>query len=466
MYRQYQFYRHLVMITDAALTLAVLAGLVELRPFLPGREIHGGDPTPGPLVYAMVVFLWHTVLAITGVYELRIVPNLGRTMARFTAAHFFAVLILAGALYFSFRDVSRMLVIYFAALNYVVLALTRLATAAYLDLKSGGSSAASVVIVGASETGVLVARTIMEDHRAVFRVIGFVDEDPPRGLSLPAPIVGSFEELPDIIRDLGVNVVVMALQAGRLSETEALVFRLESLPVQVYLAPDMFKLHLVNSEVERFGNLALVGIREPVIRGPRRVAKRLMDLAVSLVVLIVTAPLFLIIWAAVRLDSPGPGIFGSERVGENGRVFRMYKFRTMVQGAEKLPPPMRGADEQGRPIYKSQDDPRVTRVGRFLRRTSLDELPQIFNVLKGEMSLVGPRPEQPFITESYEHWQWRRLLTPPGVTGWWQVSGRSDLPMHLNTQYDMYYVRNYSIALDLKILLKTIWVVLRKKGAY
>jgi exopolysaccharide biosynthesis polyprenyl glycosylphosphotransferase len=466
MYKQYQFYRRLLMFGDVILTVAVLVALVEIRPMLPGREIHGADPAPGPLVFGMAAFLWHTAFAFAGVYELQRIPNFGQMMGRFTFAHFFAVFTFAGALYFSFRDVSRMLVIYFSATDYVALAAIRLGLSAYLNMRSGGRPNASVLIVGASETGVLVARTILEDHQSVFRVVGFVDEESPHGLPLPAPIVGSFEEAPDIIRDEEIDVVVVALPAGRAPEAEAIIFRLESLPVKVYLVPDMLKLHLVNSDVERFGELVVVGIREPVIQGRRRISKRVLDLLLSVLVLIFTGPLFLLIWVAVRLDSSGRGIFASDRVGENGRVFKMYKFRTMVQGAEKLPPPALSADEKGRPIYKARDDPRVTRVGKFLRRTSLDELPQIFNVLKGDMSLVGPRPEQPFITETYEHWQWRRLSVPPGVTGWWQVSGRSELPMHLNTQYDMYYVRNYSIALDLKILLKTIGVVLKRKGAY
>jgi lipopolysaccharide/colanic/teichoic acid biosynthesis glycosyltransferase len=173
-----------------------------------------------------------------------------------------------------------------------------------------------------------------------------------------------------------------------------------------------------------------------------------------------------VIWVAIKLDSEGPGIFSALRVGEGGKTFKMYKFRTMIKGAEAAQPSVTQTDKQGRKIYKVKDDPRVTRVGGFLRKTSLDELPQLINVFKGEMSLVGPRPEQPFIAKEYEAWQWQRVLVPPGVTGWWQISGRSDLPMHLNTNYDVFYVRNYSILLDLKILFRTIAEVLRGKGAY
>jgi len=159
-------------------------------------------------------------------------------------------------------------------------------------------------------------------------------------------------------------------------------------------------------------------------------------------------------------------IFKQQRVGENGQLFWMYKFRTMVCGAEEAQRAVAVRGEDGKIVYKVRGDPRVTRVGRILRRTSLDELPQLFNVLKGEMSLVGPRPEQVFIVEQYEPLQRRRLAVPPGITGWWQISGRSDLPLHLNTQYDLFYIRNYSLLLDLRILWKTVAAVIRGKGAY
>ncbi|MGQ9668503.1 MAG: sugar transferase, partial [Anaerolineae bacterium] len=151
---------------------------------------------------------------------------------------------------------------------------------------------------------------------------------------------------------------------------------------------------------------------------------------------------------------------------ENGRPFLMYKFRTMVDGAEHQLSEVIQYTEDGKPIHKLPDDPRITRLGRFLRRSSLDELPQFFNVLKGEMSLVGPRPELPFIVEQYEPWQRRRLAVPPGITGWWQISGRADRPMHLHTEDDLYYIKNYSLWLDLHILIKTIGAVIRGRGAY
>ncbi|MCJ7432835.1 MAG: sugar transferase, partial [Anaerolineales bacterium] len=148
------------------------------------------------------------------------------------------------------------------------------------------------------------------------------------------------------------------------------------------------------------------------------------------------------------------------------RVFKMYKFRTMLKGAEKMQAQVSQTDDSGNLIHKHKDDPRVTRVGRILRRYSLDELPQFFNVLRGTMSLVGPRPEMPSLVKNYQPWQRKRFSIPQGMTGWWQIHGRSDKPMHLHTEDDLYYIQNYSIWLDIEILIKTGWVVLRGKGAY
>jgi lipopolysaccharide/colanic/teichoic acid biosynthesis glycosyltransferase len=144
----------------------------------------------------------------------------------------------------------------------------------------------------------------------------------------------------------------------------------------------------------------------------------------------------------------------------------MYKFRTMVKDAEKMQPMVQRLDADGNPVYKHPDDPRITRVGRVLRRLSIDEFPQLFNVLRGTMSLVGPRPEMPYLVEKYQSWQRKRFAVPQGATGWWQIHGRSDKPMHLHTEDDLYYVQNYSIWLDIKILVRTVWIVLRGKGAY
>jgi exopolysaccharide biosynthesis polyprenyl glycosylphosphotransferase len=466
MYKQYQKYKLFLMAADVVLTLVVFAMAVRLRPFLPGENLLPHEVVPDARIYLVVAFLWHMLFAMTGVYKLQRVPVFVQQISRFTASFALAVLMFAGLLFFSFREVSRLLIIYFAAADYVVLLALRYGLAKYLRYNHGRVQPASVLIAGAFDSGIALAETITREHGAVLRVAGFVDDRPPSDKRLPAPFLGTSKEIIQIVVRDKIDFVVIALPDSRSVEVESLIYSLEKLDVRVYLVPDVISLAVLNAEVERFGELVVIGIREPVIQGHRLVAKRVLDLSVSTVVLLFTWPLMVAIWIAIKLDSAGPALFVAERVGENGKIFRMYKFRTMSEGAASHQGEVITESAEGRKIYKVKDDPRITRVGRWLRRTSLDELPQLFNVFKGEMSLVGPRPEQPFIAEEYDHWQWQRLLVPPGVTGWWQVSGRSDLPMHLNTQYDIFYVRNFSILLDLKILLKTLAVVVQGKGAY
>ena len=195
-------------------------------------------------------------------------------------------------------------------------------------------------------------------------------------------------------------------------------------------------------------------------------SKRVFDLLFGSIALVVAFPLMAISALLVYLEDGWPVIFRQKRVGRKGQLFEIYKFRTMIKDAEQLVAGVGNRDVQGNLIHKIKDDPRVTRVGRLLRRFSLDELPQLFNVLGGTMSLVGPRPELPHVVEQYEPWQRQRFAVLPGMTGWWQINGRSDRPLHLHTEDDLYYIQHYSIRLDLQIILRTLWVILSGKGAY
>ena len=194
--------------------------------------------------------------------------------------------------------------------------------------------------------------------------------------------------------------------------------------------------------------------------------KRVFDLSVGLFALIFALPLMALSVLMVYLEDGSPVIFRQKRVGKNGYLFAMFKIRTMVKNAEQLQSQVQKRDLDGNLLHKTKDDPRVTRVGRVLRRFSIDELPQLFNVLAGTMSLVGPRPEIPYLADEYAPWQRKRFDVLPGMTGWWQISGRSNKPMHLHTEDDLYYIQNYSIWLDLQIIFRTIWVVLIGKGSY
>ena len=466
MYKQYHRYKLALIIADFWITLAMLIVAEHFRPFLPGQEVEPSVLIQNQSIYFFCPFLFHILFSLTGVYDYKRIPKFSLQISRLTFSYSLAVWIFAGILFFTFRETSRLLVIYFSILNYLALIAVRYMIWLNLQKRYNQNNALALLIIGVNETAVVLAKTISDELGAVFRLVGFSDFEAPVNRDLPGPFLGPIKDLPQIIRQNEVEVIIITRNECHFENLESLVRDLVCLPVRIYLAPDYVQLALVEAEVEQIGNMVLIGIREPVIQGGKRFSKRIMDLAISIALFLLAWPLLVVIWIAIKIDSKGPAIFAASRVGEGGKIFRMYKFRTMYTGSENLQNAVTQTDEQGRKIYKVQDDPRITRVGKWLRKTSLDELPQLFNVLKGEMSWVGPRPEQPFITEEYEHWQWQRVLVPPGVTGWWQVSGRSDLPMHLNTNYDVYYVRNYSIFLDLKILIRTVIEVLKGRGAY
>ena len=219
--------------------------------------------------------------------------------------------------------------------------------------------------------------------------------------------------------------------------------------------------------MEQLGDVVLVGLKEPVIGTIDRIIKRAFDLVVACLVLVVFAPLLAIMALFVALGSPGPLIYRSKRVGEGGRIFEMLKFRTMYADADQGETQLISETVDGKLVFnKQRDDPRVTPIGRILRRYSLDELPQLANVLAGQMSLVGPRPELPALVARYEPWQRKRFTVPQGMTGWWQISGRGDKPKYLHIEDDLYYIQNYSLLQDLRILWRTIGVVVKGEGAF
>jgi exopolysaccharide biosynthesis polyprenyl glycosylphosphotransferase len=219
-------------------------------------------------------------------------------------------------------------------------------------------------------------------------------------------------------------------------------------------------------DFDDMGGIPLVGLKETSIPRAGRVLKRALDIVLSVIALLVTAPLLILIAILIRLDSPGPALFSQRRVGEDGRLFNMYKFRSMCLGAEEQQGELQDLNQRSGPAFKIKADPRVTRMGRWLRRSSFDELPQFINVLRGEMSIVGPRPALPPEVAKYEAWHRQRLEVPPGISGLWQISGRSELSFDEMCMLDVYYIENWSLGLDLAIMLKTVPHVLFADGAY
>jgi exopolysaccharide biosynthesis polyprenyl glycosylphosphotransferase len=424
-----------------------------------------------PWFYLLVPMVWLVVLVALRVYHpgraLRYVADLQSVWGAVTMS----ALVFAGITYLFFREFSRLLFFYFYLLDLFFLAIWRAALPELLRrLGHRLGRPSRVLIVGAGQVGSEVGKAVLEHRWAGLDLIGFLDDDPAKQKTecLGHPVFGPLATAPEVVAVQGIDEVVMALPSRAQAETERLALDLQSLPVNVRLVPDVFSMIFIRASVEDFAGIPLIGLREPAIEGMARATKRAFDLVIAGGLLLLAAPAMAVIAAAIRLESSGPVFFRQQRAGENGKLFEILKFRTMAVGSEAWEMELAHELGEGPPLFeKRPDDPRVTRVGRILRRWSLDELPQLFNVLKGDMSLVGPRPELPWLVERYEPWQRKRFAVPQGMTGWWQVRGRSDRADHRQrVEDDLYYIRNWSMWLDLRILWMTIGAVLRGEGAY
>ncbi len=422
-------------------------------------------------VYVLVLAIWLSVFFLLSVYDPKRNVRFADELRSVFVAVLVGTLVFAGALYFSYRDVPRLLFLYFFCIDLALLLGWRALLRGIFRLAGrSGRGRRRVLIAGAGKVGRNVAANLQQQEWTDVEVIGFLDDDPTKqGKRLDGVLVlGPLQDAPDVIEEKEVQEVVFALPLGAHRELANLVVELQKLPVVVKVVPDFFDLAFFRAAiaVDDLGGIPLLNLRASAIEGFPRMLKRTFDLVGAVLLMILLSPLLLIVAVLIKLDSKGPVVFRQLRVGENCRPFYVYKFRSMVANAEERLEEVMIETEDGQVIHKGRDDPRVTRVGRVLRRTSTDELPQLFNIIKGEMSLVGPRPELPFLVDRYEPWQRKRFAVPPGMTGWWQIRGRSDRPMHLHVEDDLFYIQNYSLLLDLQILWKTLGVVLRRRGAY
>jgi exopolysaccharide biosynthesis polyprenyl glycosylphosphotransferase len=314
-----------------------------------------------------------------------------------------------------------------------------------------------MVVVGRGEDRARVRRT-MERAPGAYSIAGEVDLG-AGGVDL-ATLRGTLDRT-------GARDVIL-VGAERLSDDEFLELlrsvRLRGVPLKV--VPGALALMRSRPVLSESMGLPLLEVRYPQLDNTQRALKRALDVAVSLLGLVLISPLFLVVALAIRLDSPGPILFRQKRVGADGKVFLCYMFRSMYEGAERRQESLEPFNEAEGPVFKIKDDPRVTPFGRFLRRWSMDELPQLVNVLKGEMSLVGPRPLPVRDFQRMEEAHRRRLGALPGMTGYWQTSGRSNLSFEEMVRLDLYYIENWSLSFDIKIILRTLGAVLRHDGAY
>jgi exopolysaccharide biosynthesis polyprenyl glycosylphosphotransferase len=429
------------------------------------------EPLPSQVVipsvlYVLFPLIWVLICSVLSIYDGRKYLRAMDEFAGLSLAMLIASISAAGILYFSYRDVSRALFLVFILLVYLMCLVWRILARIYFRTQTTfPDRVRRVLVIGAGTLGQKVEAQLLESKLPNLVFIGFVD-----GHSGPiadhVALLGGADQVRDVIKNHGVTDVVIALPHSAYHQMGDIVQKMEDSPVQVWVALGFFDLALYNTTIEDFAGIPMLDLRASAIDDYQRMMKRAFDVFFGLAALIVTLPLMALSALLVFAEDGGPVLFRQKRVGENGRLFEMLKFRTMLKNAEQLQNEVEKRDVDGNIIHKTREDPRVTRVGRYLRRFSLDELPQFINIVRGEMSLVGPRPEMPYLVEKYQPWQRKRFAVPPGLTGWWQVNGRSDKPMHLHTEDDLYYIQNYSIWLDIQILMRTVWVVLIGRGSY
>ena len=421
---------------------------------------------------------WGLALAVILMLLLWAEGLYGRRRGRSRAATVYAIgsatvvaIALLTILIFGIRPTaqSRLMLIYAAIMIVGILSLVRAADGVVrYRRRRRGEGVTRVLVAGAGDRGRAVMSSIVAQSVGSHQLVGFLDDDPERASQPIGRIqpLGATTDLAEVLAREPVDLVIVALPWASRERIVRLVDTCESNGTSVRLVPDLFQLSLNRVDLDSFHGIPLIAVREPVIRGWHFQVKRAMDFGVAALGLVVTAPLAAAIAAAIRLDSPGPILFRQERVGRDGRTFMCYKFRSMSADAEVVRSALAEKNEASGPLFKIRDDPRLTQVGRALRRTSLDELPQLWNVVRGEMSLVGPRPPMPCEVQEYDDWHLRRLEVSPGLTGLWQVSGRSELTFEEMVMLDLFYAENWSLGLDLQILVRTVPTVLRGTGAY
>jgi exopolysaccharide biosynthesis polyprenyl glycosylphosphotransferase len=413
---------------------------------------------------------WAALLRANGIYQSRRTAPLGRELGALVRA-----VALGGLVQLAFlavtqsAHVSRPFVGAFLLLDWTALALFRIALrGAARWLRVQGRNTRAVLLVGTGPTGRALARRLEENLHWGVEVLGFVADVPgaaPAAKLDGRPVLGDIRDLPRLLRENVVDEVLIAVGRERIPDMRDIVLQCEEVGVTSRLALDVFPARIARASLDELDGTPLLTFTTAPRDVWALVAKRAIDIAGSAAFLLAFSWLYGLIALAVKLSSRGPVLFRQPRVGLHGRRFSFYKFRSMIPDAEARRAELIHLNEMDGPVFKIRRDPRITRVGRILRKFSLDELPQMWNVLKGDMSLVGPRPPIPSEVESYEGWQRRRFSVKPGLTCLWQVRGRNQIGFRRWMELDLEYIDTWSLALDLKILLLTVPVVVLGRGA-
>jgi exopolysaccharide biosynthesis polyprenyl glycosylphosphotransferase len=380
------------------------------------------------------------------------------------------VLMLAISFFLQPLVFSRLMMIYVAVLTVALLGGARVVQrVVQARLRARGFNLQRVVVVGLGEKGRAVLRTMVARKALGYLPVGFLDDDPRRGRVDLGRVrgLGGLENLGRVLVEEAVDHVIIALPARFHERIAGIMAECRAHGVAISVVPDVFQLNLRQVKMNSLDGIPILHLDEELrLPGGSRLFKRALDVLVTVAAAPLWLPIVALVAIAIRMEGPGPILYPARRIGENGQPFTMYKFRSMIPDADRMRERLVRTYELDPRHPKIKDDPRITRVGAFIRRTSLDELPNLFNVLSGQMSLVGPRPPTPDEVRLYDRWHMQRLNVKPGMTGLWQVSGRSDVGFDEMCLLDIYYIENWSLQLDLQILMMTIPRVLMRRGAY
>jgi exopolysaccharide biosynthesis polyprenyl glycosylphosphotransferase len=455
---------------DLGATLSAFFCAYWLRGTFPQESYAALFPFPWYFNLLLAIFsIWPLLFYLTGLYRFWQGQGFWRETWGVFKAVFFSSLFLGFIVFLlKYQFVSRIFIFFFAIFDFFfVIAARTFIRKFILFFNRKIERFRIILIVGTEERALSLAKDIEKHKDLGLRILGFLstgETSPPQRLN-GYSILGMAKDLPQLLEREVVDEIIFAISQEELKGMEGLFLLCEERGITARLAINFFPHVIAKTHLEELDGLPLLTFTTTPRNELLLILRRIFDFGGSLGLIVIFAPVFLLITLLVRLDSPGPIIYRQVRCGWNGRRFTFYKFRSMVQRAAERQSDLAPYNEMNGPVFKMKRDPRVTRVGRFLRKTSLDELPQLINVLRGEMSFVGPRPPLPEEVEKYEGWQRRRLSMKPGITGLWQVRGRNRIDFDQWMKLDLEYIDNWSLWLDFKILLKTIPVVLSGKGA-
>jgi len=423
------------------------------------------------LIFAVMLLAWHAILSLCGMYQSQRLASrpsmVAHAIKATTLATLFSGLV---AIACQIKLITPGFLLLFWITASLLVAGTRMLIRSGLEVvRVRGRNLRHILILGTNKRASDFPRRLDATPELGYRVLGFVDTTwhDRAGIRMRQPLCCDFETLPEFLRENVVDEVANYLPVRSFYERSSQIAALcEQHGIFMRFDPELFNLKIARARTDELDGTTHITAHSSLLDGWPTMLKRLLDVVLSFSLLVVLSPLLAAIAILIKLTSPGPVLFRQERIGLNKRRFAMNKFRTMVPNAEKLLPKLEALNEASGPVFKIKNDPRVTPVGRILRRTSLDELPQLFNVMRGDMSLVGPRPLPVRDYEGFnEDWQRRRFSVRPGITCLWQVNGRSNVAFDQWMKLDLQYLDEWSIWLDMKILAQTIPAVMKGSGA-